>query len=118
RPAIGLRLGTGGGEDGGDFGLAQYGFGFHAFSYRIRSAPMRRWVASVQVRSASSALLHRLLDNLDPMLDRRAPGAVQVGLAADVGGDDHLRLAAFQGVELVVAQLLGNLRLGQRITAR
>jgi len=28
-PAVGLRFGTGGGEDGGDFGLAQYGFAFH-----------------------------------------------------------------------------------------
>ena len=31
-PAVGLRFGTGGGKDGGDFGLTQYGFAFHVCS--------------------------------------------------------------------------------------
>src|SRR3546814_20126092 len=59
-------------------------------------------------------LLHRFLDHFDPVLDRRAAGAIEVGLAAAVGGDDHLRLAALQCVALVVAQLGGSVRLGDR----
>jgi hypothetical protein len=34
---------------------------------------------------------------------RSAPGAVQMHLAADIGRDDQLRLAAFQRVEPVFA---------------
>ena len=51
------------------------------------------------------------------MPHRRATGTVEVCLAADVGSDDDFRLATFQGIELVVAQLLGQLRLGQRVAA-
>src|SRR3546814_9487503 len=45
-------------------------------------------------------LLHRFLDHFDPVLDRCTASAIEVGLAADVGGDDHFRLAALQCVEL------------------
>src|SRR5690606_14684495 len=37
-PAVVLRFGARSGEDGSDFGLTQYGFGFHVLSFRIRSA--------------------------------------------------------------------------------
>src|SRR5690606_17529849 len=39
-------------------------------------------------------------------------------LTTDVGGDDDFRLAAFQRGELVVTQLFGNFRLGDRVAAR
>src|SRR5690606_18923535 len=56
--------------------------------------------------------------DLDPVPHRRATGAVQMRLTTDVGGDDDFRLAAFQRGELVVTQLFGNLRLGDRVAAR
>ena len=72
-----------------DFGLAQYGFGFHG---------ALQWALLVRLNQG-------LFDQFDPVPDRGATGAVEVDLAADVGGDDKLRLAAFQSIEPVVAQL-------------
>ncbi|MNE63771.1 hypothetical protein D3C80_1591430 [compost metagenome] len=45
------------------------------------------------------------IDDFDPVPYWCAPGPVEVGLAANVGGDEDRRHAAFQGVEAVVAQL-------------
>ena len=59
-----------------------------------------------------------VIQQFDPVPHRGAPGAVEVALAADVGADDELRLAAFQGVEPVVTQLARQFGLGQRIGTR
>jgi len=54
-----------------------------------------------------------VVDYFDPMPDRRSPGAIEMDLAADVGGDDQVGMAAFKGIEAVVTQLPGQRRLGQ-----
>src|SRR5690554_626086 len=58
------------------------------------------------------------VDNFDPVPHRCAACAVEVGLAANIGGDDQLRVTRFKVVELVVTQLHGELGLGDRIGAR
>ena len=52
------------------------------------------------------------------MPDRGSTCTVEVGLAADIGGDNDFGVLAFQGIELVVAQLPRQFGLGQRISAR
>jgi len=49
--------------------------------------------------------------------DRKRRGALEVGLAADVGGEDRGGRAALQGGDLVIAQLLRELRLQDGIGA-
>ena len=40
----------------------------------------------------------RFIDQLDPVTNRRAPRAVEMALAADVGRHDQFGLAALEGV--------------------
>src|SRR5689334_14744379 len=88
-------------------------------------AAVRIWPTSVWLRTAllfmgvsSVQLGQGGFDQFDPVPHRGSTCAVEVRLAADVGRDNDLGMATFQGVELVVSQLPRQFGLSQRIGAR
>ncbi len=54
----------------------------------------------------------RLVDQFDPVPHRRLGAGLQMGQATDIGRHDHLRVGRLQVLQLVVAQLVGQLGLG------
>ena len=57
-----------------------------------------------------------LIKQLDPMTNRSAVCTGQMRLASDIGGNNYIWLAAFQCVQLVIAQLTGERRLRNGIS--
>lgn len=86
-----------------DFGMCVMAI----FEHRPPSSNMRAMCAwpITGLLCLAVLLVQGCIDDFDPVPDGCAPGPVEVGLAANVGGGDDRWLAAFQGVEAVVAQL-------------
>ena len=57
----------------------------------------------------------RVVQHLDPVPDGHGGARLQMLDAADVGGDDALRLRGEQVGDLAVTQLIGEVRLQHRI---
>src|SRR5690606_12876449 len=70
------------------FGCSLAGGGRWKFAWRDFHPTVSSLVVGWKTAQPFPPLPHRFLDHFDPVLDRCTPGTVQVGLAADVGGDD------------------------------
>ncbi|KJU84136.1 hypothetical protein MBAV_003670 [Candidatus Magnetobacterium bavaricum] len=62
---------------------------------------------SIGLLCMSHLLIQGFFHLLDPMPHGSAASALEMCLTADLSGDDHLRIAAFEGIHFVVAQLAG-----------
>src|SRR5690606_35075790 len=97
---------------------------FHSFwSASAKAASIIRLASSRVSTGLLSILLSPgrsvdcVFDDFDPMAHGGSVGRAQMGLAADIGSDDSIGFAGFQRVQFIVAQLLGQYRLGNRVAA-
>src|SRR5690606_38341372 len=83
--------------------------GLHGVAFKPRSYK--------QMKKSVGGLVQSLVNDFYPVPYRHLGAGLQVGLATDIGGDDHLRLSSKQVLQLAVAQRIGELRMQDRVGA-